>query len=180
MKKEFYTFAAILIILINLNFTDTINAQPNNISVGFGPGFCSFPDFAYPGFGIRGYYGISDELRAVPDFTFYLPKKYTKLGLEETRTFWESNANAHYVFHFDNFEAYGIGGVNVSGFKITDKGWTVPTGSKSKVGIGFNLGSGAGINFNNNFGLFTEVKYAVVNKGLSHFGFTFGAFIGLN
>ena len=180
MKIKLIRLITLIVLFTVITFTQPTFAQSGNITIGFGPSFCSSPDFTRPGFHIRGHYGLSDVIRAAADFNFYFPKKTVSFGNEETKTFWESNGNIHYIIDFHPFKLYGIGGANISSYKIKDNGWIVASGTVSKFGVGINAGTGFEFDLNNNMSLFSEVKYSVVTKGLSHYGLVMGLNIGLN
>ena len=180
MKRKLIRQTTLIILFIGIAFSQPTFAQSGEITIGFGPSYCTYPDLTRPGFHIRGHYGYNEVIRAAADFNFYFPQKTVTFGNEETKTFWESNGNIHYIIDFQQFKVYAIGGGNISSYKLKDNGWIVGNSTVSKFGIGINAGTGFEFNLNSNMSLFSEVKYSLVTKGLSHYGLVLGLLIGLN
>ncbi|WP_340102695.1 outer membrane beta-barrel protein [Rhodohalobacter sp. 8-1] len=105
------------------------------------------------GIRVDGYYTLKPEIRVGGDFTFYFPKSEGDFEL----TVWELNFNGNYIFlEEDGLMAYGIGGINITGFSQE-----FPTGSgvNSSSDSEFGLNLGAGLEYVLDFAdFFAEVK----------------------
>lgn len=106
------------------------------------------------GIQVGGVYSFADELRGAADVTIFFPDSPNGGDY----SFWEINANVHYLFMNENGTAvYGLGGLNYATQKISGGGFEV---SDSEVGL--NLGGGA--EFDVDFAsIYVEAKYAISN-----------------
>lgn len=109
------------------------------------------------GFGVQYQLGITDALRLAPSFEYYLKKN----GV----TFWDINANLHYVFNLsDKFEVYPLAGV---GYAHTKTEYD-EDGSVSAGDFAINVGGGAGYHLSDNLSLMVDLKYQIIS-GFSQF-----------
>ena len=113
-----------------------------------------------PGIQVSGYLPIPqvDKLWVGGDLSFYFAHDYGTFK----ESFWEINANAHYMLYDEKgLSAYGIGGLNLT--TIHFKAHANYTGnSSSQTNPGLNLGIGGAKSMN--FGLvFAELKYVITN-----------------
>lgn len=113
-----------------------------------------------PGIQVSGYLPIPqvDKLWVGGDLSFYFAHDYGSFK----ESFWELNANAHYMFYDEKgLSAYGIGGLDLTTIHL--KAYANYTGNAaSQSNVGINLGIGGAKSMN--FGLvFAELKYVVTN-----------------
>lgn len=97
-------------------------------------------------------YGFSDQLRGAADLSFYFPDSPSGGDY----TFWEINANLHYLFVAqESTSFYALAGLNYATQKISGGGMSF---SSSEAG----LNVGAGAEFGMGFGdFYVEGKYAL-------------------
>jgi hypothetical protein len=107
------------------------------------------------GIGINGrvLYALNEQFTIAPNFTFWLPssQKYSFWGdsYEIKWTVWQLNADVHYNFaEQEAFKFYGLGGLNITGWKLSYSGdYEGYFGSSSSsTEIGLNLGAGTIMN----------------------------------
>lgn len=152
-------------------------ASVSKAQIYLGPALLYGTNINEPGLQVSGYIPIPQvkKLSVGGDLSFYFPHSYNSMVLAYNysykETFWEINANAHYLFYDEKgLSAYGIGGLGVTTYhvKVTYTGYS---GSSSTSKLGLNLGVGGTKSMS--FGkIFAEVKY-VVTSDLGHF--TIGA-----
>jgi len=106
------------------------------------------------GIGAGAVLGLTDNIRGAADLKIFFPDSPSGV----TNSFWELNANIHYLFLKKvNTKVYGLAGLNYATQKASSGGYSI---SNSEAGL--NLGGGA--EFGMGFGaLFAEVKYALSN-----------------
>ena len=173
-----YTFRIIVLILIIVGIKSPfyISAQGIDLYGGLGATFCDFPDFEKQwGINIRGYVGFTDKFRVAPSFSYFQPEEYSKHGFSQKTTFYEINLDLQYdLYSSSEFQGYPLIGFNISRYKVETDSWLAPQDPVEKTGIGFNLGFGGSYYFIDYLGAFTELKYAIANKDLAHFGLAIG------
>lgn len=79
------------------------------------------------GFGIKGQYGFTDQIRGEVSFNYFLKKNHAQMI--------DVNANLHYVFTFGEFGVYPLAGVTLQSVN--------PDGGSSESKFGLNIGAGA-------------------------------------
>ncbi|MDD2962733.1 MAG: Ail/Lom family outer membrane beta-barrel protein [Bacteroidales bacterium] len=130
-----------------------------------------------PGFGVKFNYGITDQIRLAPAFTYFLPKKeeislYT-YSAEYKYNFWLLDVDGNYLFLNDGFELYGIAGLNVTGisfsstisgdlpmYKSDDLDLDMDE-SASDTNFGLNIGAGIQYPVSDNMFILGEAKYVL-------------------
>ena len=83
-------------------------------------------------------------------------------------TWFELNANANYYFvQDDQFDFYGLGGLNYSSVnvKYDDSAFGGYGASASDGRMGLNLGVGGNLNTSGNIIPFAELKYVIIDGG---------------
>ncbi|OFY13100.1 MAG: hypothetical protein A2X11_13110 [Bacteroidetes bacterium GWE2_42_24] len=138
-------------------------AQQGEMKLGAGLAYGS--EIKSIGIGAKFHYGITDQIRLAPGFVFFLPK--TDGGVKQT--LWNLDLDGNYIFMENKgFTVHGIGGVNVSGYKITTEavvyeelGYTSPSVEVSETKFGFNLGAGLLYPFSDRMHLLVEGKYVI-------------------
>ena len=177
MKKLKLVFAIAIISIVALS-TNQLKAQESKILLGGGVAYAteinSVAIFA------KGVYKINDKWEGSLGVNYFFPK-----GEGDFEIKWMGfDLDAHYVFSAkDNFEIYGIAGVNIMritipGFDYSyDEKYTpyddympseqeyMSSGSISSTDTGFNLGVGGRYQLSDNLFGMGEAKYAVNNGG---------------
>ena len=102
------------------------------------------------GFGIKGQYGLTDQIRLEGSFNYFLKKDYCNV--------WDINANVHYVFKAGEFGLYPLAGVTLQNVKVSNAGYSH---SESKFGV--NLGAGAEYPITEKIKVNLEFTYKLVN-----------------
>lgn len=120
MKKFLMVACAML-------FSAAMFAQQGEKSVGLNLKY-GLDEPKSTGFGIKGQYGFTDQIRGEASFNYFLKKNYV--------TMFDINANVQYVFTFGEFGVYPLAGVTLQHMSVDHGG-----GSESKFGI--NVGAGA-------------------------------------
>ena len=145
--KRLIILASILFGLFMLSAT-TVQAQEAKLGAGLTYG----TEIEAIGIEANGVLGFTENLRGAADVKIFFPDSPS--GVDNS--FWELNANAHYIFVSKaNATVYALGGLNFANQEVSVGGVSV---SSSEVGL--NLGGGAefGLGFAT---LYTEAKYAL-------------------
>jgi len=125
-----------------------------------------------PAIFLTGVYELNLQIHIVPRISMFLPNKTTLEDLGYTDktviTGYSFDADGHYVFNaLDNFEFYGIGGINIlyvhrkNEFNSVDFTETIKDGNTS---LGLNLGAGTYWKVKNQFDIYGEVKCIVASQ----------------
>jgi hypothetical protein len=126
--------------------SNTAEAQVGEFKLGGGLLYGS--EVESVGLQVNGVYRFTEEWAGQADLGIYFPGDDT--GLD---SFWEINANAHYLFAVEqDYHFYGLGGLNVSTAE------SVFNNSNSELGI--NIGAGGEYHLEN-LSLFGELKYVI-------------------
>jgi opacity protein-like surface antigen len=139
---------------ISLAFSNIATAQ---ISVGGGLAFGT--EVEELGIQAGGVYTINEEFRAGADFIYYLTGDDSGFG--DNFTWWEFNANGHYLFVTEeDLIVYALGGLNFASFSYDFPEFQGFGGNVSETEIGLNVGAGLeyGLGFAD---LYAELKYAL-------------------
>ncbi len=164
MKKVKNFLPAVLIFLLFLlNFNQSANAQPvthgqpvtyvGDLTLGAGLSYGTSVGHlgnSEIGVTLQMYYGITEEVRAGVQYTYYFIGE-SGLGASEF------NLNGHYfIRNRDDLIIYGLGGVNLSRINADSDVW----GNVSSSNIGLNAGIGLEYDFGN-FSVFAEPKFTL-------------------
>ncbi len=143
-----------LILLSNTNLY--AQGEAGDISVGGGLGYGT--EIESIGIQAGGVYVINEEFRGAVDLIYYFPNE---IGPGYDYTWFEINANAHYLFVTeDDLIAYALGGLNIATLSIDYPNNQFFDGSVSESEIGLNIG--AGLEYDVDFAKFyAELKYAL-------------------
>jgi len=144
----------LFVAFISLAFSNIATAQ---ISVGGGLAFGT--EVEELGIQAGGVYTINEDFRAGADFIYYLTGDDSDFGANFT--WWEFNANGHYLFlSEEDMIVYALGGLNFASFSYDFNFEGFGGGSVSETEIGLNVG--AGIEYGLGFAdLYGELKYAL-------------------
>lgn len=112
------------------------------------------------GFGVKGQYYFTDQIRGEGSFDYFLKNKGISM--------WDINANVHYLFDVANkvkvYPLAGLGYTNWS-YKYEYPGHSVIEGSDGRLAI--NLGGGAEYEFTKDLSVNAELKYQIVSNNYS-------------
>ncbi len=129
-----------------------------------GPALIYGTNINEPGIQISGYLPIPqvNKLWVGGDLSFYFAHTYHYAK----ESFWEINANAHYMLYDkEGLSAYGIGGLGITAYHWKPRnGYTAATYSTSRLGLNLGVGGAKSMGFGS---IFAEVKY-VVTSDLDH------------
>jgi len=125
-----------------------------------------------PAFFFTGIYEFNLQFHIAPRISMFFPNSTTveDQGFTDKTviTGYSLDADAHYVFNaLDNFEFYGIGGINIlyvhrkNEFVSVDFSDTIKDGTTS---LGLNLGVGTYWKVKEQFDIYGEVKCIVANQ----------------
>lgn len=137
-------------ILFGLIFFTNINVHAQDAKLGAGLAYGT--EIEAIGIEAGGVLGFNDSFRGAADVKIFFPDSPS--GVDNS--FWELNANAHYIFLSEaNATVYALGGLNYATQEVSGGGVSI---SSSEVGL--NLGGGAefGIGFGT---IYAELKYAI-------------------
>lgn len=143
-----------LILLSNTNLY--AQGEAGDISIGGGLGYGT--EIESLGIQAGGVYVINEEFRGAVDLIYYFPND--EFGYDFT--WFEINANAHYLFVTeDDLIAYALGGLNIATLKFDyPDNQFFGGGSVSESEVGLNIG--AGLEYDVDFAkLYAELKYAL-------------------
>jgi len=115
------------------------------------------------GFDVRATFGINENILFAPDITYFLNNTdVVFLGIQTKSKFkwWEINLNGNYVWNLSGFSPYVLTGLNLAiiGSEIELFGSRV---SDSDTKVGWNIGGGANLPFNDKLEGFFELKYNI-------------------
>lgn len=158
MKKLFSIVCMMLI-------STAMFAQQGKMAIGVNANYGLHSDYKNLGFGVKGQYGFTDNLRAELSGNYFLEK--------DNCTMWDVNLNAHYVIPVSNgIAVYPLAGVSLLGTKvdISEISYNVPGygnvggggGSASDTSFGFNAGAGVEFAITNSLKANIEGKYQIV------------------
>ena len=112
------------------------------------------------GFGVKGQYYFTDQIRGEGSFDYFLKNKGISM--------WDINANVHYLFDVANkvkvYPLAGLGYTNWS-YKYEYPGHSVIEGSDGRLAI--NLGGGAEYELTKDLSVNAEMKYQIVSNNYS-------------
>ena len=112
------------------------------------------------GFGVKGQYYFTDQIRGEGSFDYFLKNKGISM--------WDINANVHYLFDVANkvkvYPLAGLGYTNWS-YKYEYPGHSVIEGSDGRLAI--NLGGGAEYELTKDLSVNAELKYQIVSNNYS-------------
>ena len=112
------------------------------------------------GFGVKGQYYFTDQIRGEGSFDYFLKNKGISM--------WDINANVHYLFDVANkikvYPLAGLGYTNWS-YKYEYPGHSVIEGSDGRLAI--NLGGGAEYELTKDLRVNAELKYQIVSNNYS-------------
>ena len=112
------------------------------------------------GFGVKGQYYFTDQIRGEASFDYFLKNKGISM--------WDINANVHYLFDVANkvkvYPLAGLGYTNWS-YKYEYPGHSVIEGSDGRLAI--NLGGGAEYELTKDLSVNAELKYQIVSNNYS-------------
>lgn len=112
------------------------------------------------GFGVKGQYYLTDQIRGEGSFDYFLKNKGISM--------WDINANVHYLFDVANkvkvYPLAGLGYTNWS-YKYEYPGHSVIEGSDGRLAI--NLGGGAEYELTKDLSVNAELKYQIVSNNYS-------------
>ena len=112
------------------------------------------------GFGVKGQYYFTDQIRGEGSFDYFLKNKRISM--------WDINANVHYLFDVANkvkvYPLAGLGYTNWS-YKYEYPGHSVIEGSDGRLAI--NLGGGAEYELTKDLSVNAELKYQIVSNNYS-------------
>ena len=112
------------------------------------------------GFGVKGQYYSTDQIRGEGSFDYFLKNKGISM--------WDINANVHYLFDVANkvkvYPLAGLGYTNWS-YKYEYPGHSVIEGSDGRLAI--NLGGGAEYELTKDLSVNAELKYQIVSNNYS-------------
>ncbi|MTI88362.1 MAG: porin family protein [Balneolaceae bacterium] len=162
MKKR---ITILCLALLTLFSADLAFAQDNSAGdLKIGGGLMYGTDIEQLGFEADGVYTINEQFRAQADLGFYLPNKTDfGNGSSMTITWWEFNANAHYMLMKDaeqGLSLYALGGLNFLSVNVESEGVGGLNISGSDSEMGINVGAGG--EFDLDFAsLYAEIKYSL-------------------
>ena len=112
------------------------------------------------GFGVKGQYYFTDQIRGEGSFDYFLKNKGISM--------WDINANVHYLFDVANkvkvYPLAGLGYTNWS-YKYEYPGHSVIEGSDGRLAI--SLGGGAEYELTKDLSVNAELKYQIVSNNYS-------------
>ena len=112
------------------------------------------------GFGVKGQYYFTDQIRGEGSFDYFLKNKGISM--------WDINANVHYLFDVaDKFKVYPVAGLGYTNwsYKYEYPGHSVIEGSDGRLAI--NLGGGAEYELTKDLSVNAELKYQIVSNNYS-------------
>ena len=112
------------------------------------------------GFGVKGQYYFTDQIRGEGSFDYFLKNKGISM--------WDINANVHYLFDVaDKFKVYPLAGLGYTNwsYKYEYPGHSVIEGSDGRLAI--NLGGGAEYELTKDLSVNAELKYQIVSNNYS-------------
>lgn len=152
-------FKILLSIVVVFTFIGVSKAQ-----LRLGPALIYGTNINEPGLQVSGYLPIPqvENLWVGGDLSFYFAHSY----YYSKESFWEINANAHYMLYDkQGLSAYGIGGLGITAYHWKPRhGFTGATYSTSRLGLNIGVGGAKSMNFGS---IFAEAKY-VVTSDLDH------------
>ena len=122
------------------------------------------------GFGVKGQYVLTNEIRLEAGFDYFLKK--------DGMSMWDVNVNAHYLFPItDKIKVYPLAGLTYTNWKVSmgvddinedlknslgDDYNEVKSDSEGKFGV--NLGGGIQYDINSRWAVNFELKYQLISK----------------
>ena len=159
-------FLSLYIIVFPLSVSLPLNAQFTKVGGGlvFGTGYkYHHVHTGNPGINLTGIYEINQPFHLSPGLSYFIPNKEPFFEDTRTTTLWMLDLDAHYVFNYlDNFEFYGLGGLNILWLRSNYKGDSpeiYPDYSDNTLGL--NIGVGTYMKFSEQMDFFGELKYIV-------------------
>ncbi len=143
MKKLLFI---VFVALISLN----ANAQKGTKAIGLNLGYGT--DIESLNIGVKGLYGITDNVEGEASFTYFLENEGAQM--------WNISADAHYLFPLqDKLTVYPLAGLSYIHVGFDCGG--ILSASDSK--LGFDLGGGIRYDMTDNIALNAELKYQFVS-----------------
>ncbi len=114
-----------------------------------------------PGIRIIGIHNFTESFKISASFTFFLPDKEDFYDGTRSSTLWMVDVEGQYfLYSRDKFLFYALGGLSTTGLISNYKGESPDIyPDYSDQAIGFNLGAGANLPFNETVIFFGEMKY---------------------
>ena len=109
------------------------------------------------GFGVKGQYNFTDQIRGEGSFDYFLKNKGISM--------WDINANVHYLFDVaDKFKVYPLAGLGYTNwsYKYEYAGAPVVEGSDGRLAV--NLGGGVEYELTKNLNVNAEAKYQIISN----------------
>ena len=109
------------------------------------------------GFGVKGQYYFTDQIRGEGSFDYFLKNKGISM--------WDINANVHYLFDVaDKFKVYPLAGLGYTNwsYKLEYDNVTLAKGTDGRLAV--NLGGGAEYALTDNVSVNAEAKWQIVNN----------------
>lgn len=159
--KKILSISTLIIALAFFANTDSF-AQEGEFSAGAGLAYATQD----VGIGIQatGVYGITESIRGAADFTYFFGDEQNFGGVTVETTYWELNANAHYVFLNDGATVYGLAGLNYLSANASVSGGGFGGFGTAGGGSEIGLNLGGGVEFDMDFAnLYAELKYTIGN-----------------
>jgi len=158
-------FLSLSVFFFSLSVSLPLNAQFTKVGGGlvFGTGYeYHHVHTGNPGINLTGIYEINQPFHLSPGFTYVLPKKDELVYGDRRTSLMMFDFDAHYVFNYlDQFEFYGLGGLNISFVKSKYLGDEFYPENFSDNALGLNIGAGTYMKFSEQMDFFGELKYIV-------------------
>lgn len=136
-----------------------------------------------PAINFKGIYEISLPLHISPSINIFMPGVTDLNDIKRIISAFLFDIDAHYVFNsLDQFEFYGLGGLNITVLKSKWK-YDFPSAdldpdASTESALGLNIGAGSYMKMTEQLDLFAEVKYIL--SGRSQFIVTAGVLLNLD
>ena len=129
------------------------------------------------GVNIGAEYFVTEQISVAPNYTLFVPSKFTAPGIESTLRLSSLNIDGRYNFVLEGFEVYGMAGIAIAFARATFKSSSVllpinQTTSDSDVGL--NIGVGLNYPISDELRANVQAKYhtafemAVINIGVAY------------
>ena len=155
MKKLKLFFAMAIITIVALS-TNQLKAQDSEFLVGGGVSYATEINSA--AIFAKGIYQINDKWEGALGVNYFFPK-----GEGDFEIKWIGfDLDAHYIFSVkDNYNLYGLAGVNIMRVTIPGFDYAVSSSSISSTDTGLNLGVGSRYQLSDSLIGLGEAKYAL-------------------
>jgi len=159
---------SLIFIFFSFTLIIKISGQSAQQSTRLGGGISFGTGFEYhsvhtgnPGIRLIGIHNFNESFQISAALTFFLPEKEDFYDGTRSSTIWMVDVEAQYfIFSRDEFLFYTLGGVSTTGLISNYKGESTDLYlDYSDQAIGFNLGAGVNLSFNETAIFFGEIKY---------------------